>query len=123
MDFAMKCRWLIIPLVAFTANVNADFCTPDTGQAWYELTGELARKAKRCRYGIADGDIEACRPFVEKHKQTATISKYVIECYEDGRTGAGGFGFTARRKVEVNDNMAYIARAVEILREAADTLR
>jgi hypothetical protein len=114
----VKRRWLLIPLVAFAVNANADFCTPENGRAWYLLSGELARAAKICRADIYYEDSsEACRPFVEKHERTRKISSYVQECYASSRAGRNGLGYSSRRGAEVKDNMAAIATALEKLTE------
>ena len=110
--------WLAILLVIFAVNANAEFCTPQNGQAWYVLSGELARKAKICRNGIfEDDDIEACRPFTKKYEQTRSISSYAQECYAQKRIRSGGFGYSQQRKKEVNDNMNDVAATLGIIRE------
>ena len=117
-DSAMKYRWLVMLVVSFSVNANADFCTPENGQAWYLLSGDLARKAKTCRNGIyEDDDIEACRPFTKKNEQTRTISSYAQECYEQQRTRSGGFGYSQKRMKEVDDNMNAVAAALEMMRK------
>ena len=114
----MKCRWLIVSLAAFAVNVNAQFCTPENGQAWYLLSNELAREAKICRDGLfQDDDIEACRTFTAKYERTRKISSYVRECYESSRTGRNGLGYSSRDIAELNDNTAGIAAALESMRE------
>jgi len=114
----MKYRWLVMLVVSFSVNANADFCTPENGQAWYLLSGDLARKAKTCRNGIyEDDDIEACRPFTKKNEQTRTISSYAQECYEQQRTRSGGFGYSQKRMKEVDDNMNAVAAALEMMRK------
>lgn len=118
MEFAMKFRWLVAPLMAFSLSANADFCTPENGQAWYEFTADLAKDAKTCKYAIADGTFEACRPFAEKYTRVMKIHSYVLECYENFRTGPGGFGYTNRQKIEINDNTAYSIGTLRLLKEA-----